>query len=82
MDIILHYTQHPPLGSDAWMHHGILMKSQIRRLRRKLFKPGHADQHAAKKGVFFMKQDASIVRNVLFYLHHITSLYYIFAPTA
>ena len=28
MDITLHYMQHHPPGSDAWMHHGMLMKTQ------------------------------------------------------
>ena len=31
LDITLHYMQHHPPGSDAWMYHGMLMKPQRRR---------------------------------------------------
>ena len=71
MDITLHYMQHHPPGSSAWMHYGMLMKPQRRDCGENC---SNQDMHMSMlpRREFFMKQETSIVRNVLFI--YITSL--------
>ena len=72
-DITLHYIKHHPPGSDKWMHNAMLMKCQRRRDSGENCSNQGMHMSMLPRREFYMKQEASIVRNVLFI--YITSLY-------